>query len=245
MRGRERPLSAVPAPLQAVLAVALAAQVLWSAAQPPPAARAEKLPAPPAAPVLRALSLGDPVALSKALMLWLQAFDNQAGVSIPFAALDYGRVEAWLDVALALDPSGQYPLLAAARLYGEVPDDRKMRAMADFVYRKFQDDPARRWPWLAHVAVLVRHRLGDMPLALKYARAIADNSEGNAIPQWARQMHIFLLEEAGELEAARLLIGGLLESGRITDAHELRFFRQRLTDLERRQGMVEPRAPNG
>ena len=45
------------------------------------------------------------------MTLYLQAFDNQPGVSIPFRDLDYRRVTQWLETILALDAAGQYPLL--------------------------------------------------------------------------------------------------------------------------------------
>jgi hypothetical protein len=165
-------------------------------------------------------------------MLWLQAFDNQPGISIPFRELDYARVEAWLARILDLDPRGQYPLLAASRLYGEVPVPEKQRPMLDFVHDRFLEDPDRRWPWLAHAAIVAKHRLGDLPLALRYARAVTDHATGPGVPAWARDMTILVLEDMGELEAARLLIGGLLDSGRVTDPHEARFLDRKLRELE-------------
>ena len=232
----ERPVTAVPTPVLWLLAGALLLQVVWHGLQPAPAARAEDLPPPPAPAALEVAALGDPVALGRILMLWLQVFDNQPGISIPFLELDYPRVIAWLDRILALDPRSQYPLLAAARLYGEVPDPERQRLMMDFVYRKFLQDPNHRWRWLAHAAVLAKHRLGDHALALKFARAMADNTEAGRVPSWARQMHIFLLEDAGELAAARTLIGGLLASGEVRDPHEIRFLQERLEALERLEG---------
>lgn len=227
-----RRLDAVPAPVIWLLAGALILQVGWHGLQADPAARAEDLPAAPAPDMLRIASLGDPIALSRVLMLWLQVFDNQPGISIPFLELDYYRVIAWLDRILVLDPHSQYPLLAASRLYGAVPNPGKQVQMFDFVYEQFLEDPNRRWRWLAHAAIMAKHRLGDLPRALKYAEAITDKATGNQVPGWARQIQVFVLEQAGELAAARVLIGGLLASGQITDAHELRFLRQELERLE-------------
>jgi hypothetical protein len=233
MRARtERPLRDVPLAALLLLALGLAAQVAWHAWRPGPTARAEALPAPPGEAVLRVAALGEPVALARVLMLWLQAFDNQPGISIPFRELDYARVQGWLGRILALDPQGQYPLLAASRLYGEVPVPEKQRAMLDFVYEQFQADPDRRWPWLAHAAIVAKHRMQDLPLALKYARAITEQATGPSVPPWARDMTVLVLEEMGELEAARLLVGGLLESGRLKDAHEARFLDGKLKELE-------------
>jgi len=193
---------------------------------------AQALPQAPSVEALRVMSMGDPLLSAKLLMLWLQVFDNQPGVSIPFKDLDYQRVEAWLRVILSLDPRSQYPLLAASRLYTDVPDQGKQYRMTEFVYEYYLKDPARRWPWLAHVTILAKHRLHNLELALKYARALADSPDESEIPNWARQLAIFILEDKGELDSARVLIGGLLNSGNITDKHEIQFLKSQLERLE-------------
>jgi hypothetical protein len=47
-------------------------------------------------------------------------------------------------------------------------------------------------------------------------------------------MEVFILEDMNELDAARIMLGGMLESGTIHDPAELRFLRQRLDELEAR-----------
>ncbi len=244
MTAAQRPLAAVPRGLRWLPALALALQVAWQLGRPAPLARAEDLPAPPPQPLLAVAALGDPVALARGLMLWLQAFDNQPGISIPFRELDYARVIAWLDRILVLDPLTQYPLLAAARLYAEVPDPPRQRLMLAFVQEKFLEDPDRRWPWLAHAVLVAQHRLKDPELALKFARRLADNGSEDRVPAWARQMHIFVLEDMGELEAARIVIGGLLDSGRITDPHEFRFLKDQLDRLQEQRVAPGPAVPD-
>lgn len=249
---RERPVTDVPVAVRAGVAVLLVAQIVLSRSQPGPAASARALPDLPAAPVLRAVGLGDPIPLAQLLTLYLQAFDNQPGISIPFLQLDYGRVERWLNTALELDSRGQYPLLMAAQVYGQVPDRTRQRQMLDLVYRRFQDDPNRRWRWLAHASIMAKHRLQDGRLALHYARALREQATGPQVPGWARQMEIFLHEDAGEYAAARALLGGLLDSGAVTDMHELRFLAERLSALEAAEKSssaskrrLPPKAPAG
>ncbi|HVS27364.1 MAG TPA: hypothetical protein VHE58_08730 [Burkholderiales bacterium] len=222
----------MPKPVWWLLLASLCLQLAWQGLQPRPVARAEALVFPPAAPALKALSLGEPIALSQLMTLYLQAFDNQPGISIPFKDLDYERVEAWLARILELDPVGQYPLLMASHLYAQVPDAQKQRRMLQFVYAQFFHDPNRRWPWLAHAAIMAKHRLHDLPLALKYAQAITAHASGPEVPHWATQMRIFLLQDMGEVESAKVLLGGLLVSGVITDPHEIRFLTERLQQLE-------------
>ena len=229
-RSEERAINRVPRPTLVLLVAALALQIGWQALQPKPVARADALGVPAPQAVLKTASLGEPIALAQWLTLYLQAFDNQSGISIPFKDLDYPRVIRWLDTILGLDPVTEYPLMMASQLYGEVPVEAKERLMFDFVHRKFLEDPDRRWRWLAHCAILAKHRLHDMPLALQYAQDITLHAR--AASGWARQMRIFILEDMGEAESATILLGGLLASGEVTDPREIHFLTQRLKELK-------------
>jgi len=231
----ERPVRDVPVLFLVLPVTALAAQVFWFSLQPEPAAQARELPPAPSADVLRVLSLDDPLTASRVAMLWLQSFDNQPGVSIPFIRLDYDRVISWLDVCVRLDGKSQYPLLAASRLYTYPPDETRIRKMLDFVYKKFFEDPGRRWIWMAHAVYVAKHRLKDLDMALQYARAIRLNTNARAVPDWIRDMEIYVLEDMGEVEAAKILIGGLLAAGNISDPNEIRFLSDRLHALENNQ----------
>lgn len=228
---RERSIKAVPVPVLVIMAAGLALQIMWATLQPRASATAQPLPAPMKVELWRAASFGDPIPLARALMLWLQCFDN-GSVTIPFHSLDYARVIRWLDNILSLDSKSQYTLLVATRLYAEVNDAPRQREMLEFVYQKFLEDPAQRWRWLAQAVVIAKHRLNDLPLALKFAQALADNTNNNTVPSWARQMHIFIREDLGEVESAKILLGGLLESDTITDVNELRFLSERLQSLQ-------------
>jgi hypothetical protein len=54
-------------------------------------------------------------------------------------------------------------------------------------------------------------------------------------------MQAFILEDMNELDAARLVIGGYVSSGKVKDPGELRFLDERLEELERqtRRGLRE------
>ena len=230
----QRPWSAVPLRLRIVLAVALAAQLAGHALVPPPQARAVDMPEPPALGTMQLASLGDRVPAAQAATLYLQSFDNQPGISIPFAELDYERVAAWLALLSDLDPDSQYPFLLASHVYASVPDAVRLRRMLGFVHDRFDADPARRWRWLAHAAILARHRLDDLPLAIRYAKALTERATDPSVPGWARQMSVLLLADTGEIEAAKILLGGLLDAGAINDAQELQFLLQRMEGASRR-----------
>ncbi len=232
----ERPLASVPGWLWALLAACLGAQLAWHGSGPRAGEFAAELPPPPGEQALRLASFGEPEAAARLAMLYLQSFDLGGAQTRPFKDLDYSRLIDWLGVILALDPRSAYPLFSAARVYAEVPDPQRSRAMLEFVYREFLRDPNRRWPWLAHAAVLAKHRLGDLALARRYAAALQRLTTDPRVPLWAKQMEIFILEDMNELEAAKIMLGGLLESGTVTDLGERRFLEQRLQELEGRMG---------
>lgn len=224
----ERPLSSVPVSIRLLLVISLALQLVYHGLNADIASRVRPLPEAPTVNILEAMALGEPVALSRLLMLWLQGFDYQPGISIPFSQLDYGRLTRWLEQILSLDPRSHYPLLSAARVYTRVADNSKQRQMLDLVYRKFQEDPAARWPWLAHAVYVAKHRMGDQQLALQYARALRLQTSPATAPDWARQMELFVLEDIGDIESARILLGGLIESGEVSDPREITFLTSRL-----------------
>jgi hypothetical protein len=226
VRRDERRLAALPRWLWAALALTLCLQIVWHATRASQRAAAGALPPPPGAQLLRLASFGEPQAAARIAMLYVQ--------SLAHRDLDYERLVGWLRAALELDPRSHYPLFAAARIYAENPDPARSRMALEFVYQEFLHDPDRRWPWLAHAALLAKHRLGDLGLARRYAAAIDHFTTAPGVPLWAKQMEIFILEDMNELEAARIMLGGLLESGTIHDPAELRFLAGRLKELEAR-----------
>ena len=230
----QRPIGAVPRWVVASLALALALQIALSAQRGPMSTEAEDLPVPPSATALRLAALGEPAALSRVAMLYIQSFDLHGTNALPYRRLDYDRLIGWLGVIQALDPLSKYPLFAASRIYAEVRDPDRQRKMLAFIYKAFLEDPNRRWPALAHAALVAKHRLKDLPLSLNYARAIDRLTTARDVPIWAKQMEVFILEDMNELDAARIMLGGLLAKGQVRDEAERRYLEQRLKSMEER-----------
>lgn len=240
MSAGERPVSALPAWLLWGLALALLAQVLLALAPGSRVRYAADLPPAPSAPMLRAAAFGEPAALSRLAMLWLQSFDSGATNQAHYRDLDYGRLTGWLGAIQDADPRSHYPLFAAARIYAEVPDPARARQMLEFVHREYLKAPHQRWPAMAHGALLAKHRLQDLPLARRYAAAMQAVAKDPSVPLWAKQMEVFILEDMNELEAARIMLGGLLAAGQVSDPGERRFLQGRLEELERRLAGTPP-----
>lgn len=229
-----RPLAHVPRTVIILLGTALLLQCLWHASWFNLEKRKTELQSSPDSHIVRLLGLSDDLPVAKFIMLWLQAFDNQPGISLSLSELNYAHVTEWLDLIMELDAVTQYPLLAAARFYAEVPDPGRQRQMIAFITEKFLEAPNRRWPAMAHTVYVAKHRMKDLPLAQECARLLRVHTRAELVPHWARQMEFFVLEDMGELEAAKILIGGLLESGELKDKHQQRFLSQRLQELEQR-----------
>ncbi|MBY0578776.1 MAG: hypothetical protein K2P57_06995 [Burkholderiales bacterium] len=219
---------------QVILLSALLLQFLWHGALPNESVRAEKLPAPPDSVVLRFFSLDEAVMASRFMMLYLQSFDIQPGVVIPYGDLDYGTVTKWLEAGLLLDAKDKYPLFSATYLYAGVKDGKRERSMLDFIYREFMRNPGERWQWLAQGALIAKYELHDLPLALEYSEALRRNATGKDVPHWVTQMSIFTLEDMNEIESAKILLGGFLAGGKITDPNEVVFLERELKRVERR-----------
>jgi hypothetical protein len=228
----ERPVTQVPRWIGVALAASLAVHIVLQNRSGAPRTGAADLPVPPRPAALRLASLDEPEAAARLAMLYLQAFDLGGGNSLPYRNLDYERLIGWLRSILELDPRSEYPLFSAARIYSEVPDNARTRMMLEFIYEQFRQDPDRRWPWLAHATLVAKHRLGDLALARRYASAIDRLANSASLPLWARHMEVFVLEDMNELEAAKIVLGGLLESGRLNDPNEIRFLTRRLQELQ-------------
>lgn len=187
------------------------------------------LPAAPPAGWLRTWTAAEPHLAAALIVYGVQHFDDQPGAHLPFAALDYARLTAWLAQALMLDGGSDYPLLLAACVYAQVPDVARQRLMLGFVHESFHERPAQRWRWLAHAAIIARHRLRDDRLALEFANDLARHAR--TAPAWAREMRIGLLQDLGEQSQATALLAELLSGDAVHDAAERRFLRSRLREL--------------
>lgn len=234
MTNRLRPMASVPRLAWLLLACALLLQLGWRWSQNNHAAQAQPLPAPPPLAAVRLASLGDPLAMAKGWLLYLQAFEDQPGASLPWRSLDYDHLASWLETGLLLDPRSQYALVAASEVYAGVSDPVRTQRMLDFVARSFKNDPAHRWPAMAQAVLIAKHQLHDLPLALAYARQLRLQTAGVPVPPWVREMEAFILEDMDQLESAQIVLGGLIQDGQISDPHELAFLARRLDTLSRK-----------
>jgi hypothetical protein len=146
--------------------------------------------------------------------------------------MDRGAVIGWLDLATDLDSDSRYPYLLAARHFAETGTPEQRRSMLDWIYRRFQERPNERWPWLVHAVFAARHGLHDNALAETYAAALRTRVTDPKAPSWVVQMEFLLRADLGEAEDARAILAGLIGAGQIRSPAELKFLESRIAAAE-------------
>lgn len=198
---------------------------------PPPEVRQQDYTPPPPTALLRLAAFGEPETLAKILVLRLQSFDNQPGVSIPFAELNYDYLGEWLDAVVALDEHAEYPHFLMAKVYSSVKNTERGYIAANWVWQHFKNNPDERWWWMAHIVGFVRHKLKDNTLALAMAHDLRTLLTPGKTPSWPRQMEVYILENQSEFDEAAAILFNQLEAGEITDPQEFVFLLERLEQL--------------
>ncbi|MBF0143591.1 MAG: hypothetical protein HQL59_09085 [Magnetococcales bacterium] len=189
----------------------------------PPAPEPLRSPLP--LPLLRLISLGDPISLARVGMLSLLEFDLQPGRILPLKLVDYDLLVARLEQILLLDPRSELPLRAALELFAANPDPGRSRRMLAWIEEASGRDLVRRWRWQALAAVAVRHRLEDPHWALAMVREVTRVLGRDSLPTWLRGLEWLLMVDCGQsLRALRLVEADLARHGAI-DPQELTFRR--------------------
>jgi hypothetical protein len=211
-----------------LLCTCLGANVLFQRLNAPTWADLGDLRTPPSAPVAQIASLGENVFAGYLVSLFLQDFNVPLGRATPLAAMDRSTVIRWLDLATDLDPRSRYPLLLAGRHFGETGTPEQRKLMLDWLYRRFEEQPNERWPWLVHAVFVARHVLHDNALAEFYAAALRTQVTDPTVPSWVPQMELLLRADLGEAADARAILGGLVAAGQIRSPAELKFLESRI-----------------
>jgi hypothetical protein len=211
-----------------LLTACLAANVTFQRTHVPVWTTDYTLGAPPASAEIRAAALGEDVFAGYLVGVYLQNFNVHLGQATAVADIDRGALTQWLDLETTLDPGSGYPLLLASRHFAETGTPLQRRMMLDWVFQRFEEQPNQRWPWLAHAVFIARHVLKDNSLALSYAAALRTQVTDPRVPSWVRQMEMLLRADLGEIEDAKILLGGLVAAGQIRSPAELQFLESRL-----------------
>lgn len=214
----------------AVLAMLMVVQLLFSDWHPRQWRASHSPGAAPDATAVQLAALGEAQGAARAMSLYVQSFDAQAGQTMAIRDLDLDATRRWLVTASTLAPRSPYPTFLASRIYASVAPPWQARRLLNFVAERYPLAPGIHWPWLAHAVFLAEHELRNKPLARRYAHQLRVHAGSSRVPSWARAMEVFLLQDLNEFEAAQTLLGGLIDSGQI---HDKRALQVMINDLER------------
>jgi hypothetical protein len=212
-----------------LLGMCLSANVVYQRQNPPAGYDIVDLGTAPPAAVVRLAALGESVFAGYLVTIYLQNVDVPLGRATPLADLDRSALLRWFDLTSDLDAGSSSPLLLATRHYAETGTPAQRRMMVDWIYRRFEERPNQRWPWLAHAVFVARHVLNDNKLAEFYAAALRSQVTDPTVPSWVRQMDVLLRADLGETEDARAILAGLVAAGQIRSPAELKFLESRLS----------------
>ena len=235
MRRGERPFVQLPRLLMVGFFVLSLGQILYHHFHRADlVAEYRPLRAPHAVSTYRAMAMGSEQLMAHLLALRLQLHDNQVGQHFSYNRIDYGVLVDWLQRISRLDPSSEYPMLLASRVYTATRDPQRLRQIIGYIEDEFDSNPGLHWRRLAEASVIARHRLDDLELALRLAEKLARQPASVQMPPWARDIQFLLLAELNEIEAAIAIIQAMLQSGSVTDPDELRFLEEKLSDFQQK-----------
>jgi len=232
MRRSERPLLSLPRPLLLAFVLLLVAQTVHHHFDRERLESSYRgLSQPFSANIYRGLAMGSEQLLGYLLAIRLQLHDNQVGRHFNYKLIDYRLLIEWLDRITEISPGTEYPLLLASRVYTSTGDPEQLRQILGFIEYRFDDDPQLHWRRLAEACITARHKLGDLDLALRLARKLAQQPASVDMPNWARDFEFLLLAELNELESAIAIIEALLQTESVNDPDERRFLQEKLLDF--------------
>jgi hypothetical protein len=118
------------------------------------------------------LTLGDRDLAYRAIVFDLQNMGNTGGRYLPLAAYDYQRLDAWLRLALRIDPTADAAPYLAAYYFGATRDPVRLRVIVDFLTKAGETGDVGRWQWLAVALIMARHGLADPDLVHRLQDAL-------------------------------------------------------------------------
>jgi hypothetical protein len=178
------------------------------------------------------MSLGDKEFSFRFLAMTLQNLGDVGRDVTPLKNYDYARLGKWFFLLNSLDPASDHVPMIAAYYFGATHIPKDVAVIVDYLSAVGQIPVGEKWRWLAHAAYLAQHRLNDTDLALRFAYKLVsmNRDQGVEMPQWARQMPAFILNNHGDKEAAKKLMMNMLVSEKTARPEEVNFMKSFLIE---------------
>ena len=173
------------------------------------------------------MSLGDKEFSYRILAIMLQNFGDIGRDTTPLKDYNYKKLGRWFFLLHYLDPISDHVPMLAAHYFGGTLVPKDSAEVVKYLTVAGQMPFTEKWRWLAHAAYLAQHRMSNIDLALKLAYKLQrmNRVDGIKMPQWARQMPVFILNHRGEKEASRKLMENFLITEKNIDPAEVNFMK--------------------
>ncbi len=168
------------------------------------------VPKPPSELNITSSFFGDAALAYRVWALALQNFGNSGGDYMALKDYDYKYVGEWLDRLDELDSHSNFVPFLAAYYFGatQLPKEQLPHIIA-YLEKVGVRPEGEKWRFLAHAVFLARHRMNDMPEALRLAQKLASIYRPG-MPAWTKQTQVLIANEIGDKEAAYILMKSIL-----------------------------------
>ena len=174
-------------------------------------------PYPPTQTQMQALSFGDTQFYYRKLGLELQNAGDKHGHYTSFLSHDYKKLHRWFKTLDNIDENSQYIPFMAAYYYSMVPDEDRVKVIADYILEYAQQSPEKHWRLLTTAAFMYhKYPNNNSTEALKNIGGILTHIK--EIPLWARILSAFYLNDSGEVCSAYTLITKISQDDMLTNA---------------------------
>lgn len=173
------------------------------------------VPPLPSDSAVEAAAFGDRQLAYRSIGIMLQNLGDTGGRVTALRDYNYDMLTKWLYLTSRLDRESSYTPYIAAYYFGGLSDTtEKLRPLVKYLHNIGNSPEGEKWRWLAHAVYLARYRVEDMDMAHKMAVDLAAlaNRPDSEMPNWARQMPAFILNQQGEKEAALIIMLEILSS---------------------------------
>jgi hypothetical protein len=194
-------------------------------------ARWEGVPPVPTRDGALMMTLSDPQFSYRFGAITLQNLGDTGGQTTPLRDYNYEKLGKWFKLLNELDPASNHVPMLAAYYFGATHSPKDAAVLVDYLGEIGQNPAGNKWRWLVQAIFLARHRVHDLHLALDLSYKLAKMQPvGDTLPEWARQMPAFVLQQQGDKQAARKIVEDLLMSSRRFHPNEVNFMKAYLVE---------------
>ncbi len=190
------------------------------------------VPDVPGRAAMHALAFGDDQFYFRVLAFNLQNSGDTYGRFTSLRYYDFTKLYLWFTLLDELDSRSHMIPSIATYYFSQTQNTPDVRYVVDYLYERSMRDIPRNWWWLLQSIYLAQHKLQDMDLALKVAKALV--SDG--VPVFAQQMAAVVHEKRGEMEDALRIMETIRDNVKEIPESDLNFMNyfveERLNKLE-------------